>query len=124
VNACARHLLTSHGLRTLSPTDSKYIGVYGGSPSKRDGAYHQGTVWAWLIGPFISAYMRVHGADSAATSMLRPLLNQLRDGCVGSVSELFDGDPPFAPRGCPAQAWSVAELLRVWADIEQRKNQE
>jgi predicted glycogen debranching enzyme len=124
VDACARHLLTSHGLRTLSPTDSKYIGVYGGSPSKRDGAYHQGTVWAWLIGPFISAYMRVHGADSAATSMLRPLLNQLRDGCVGSVSELFDGDPPFALRGCPAQAWSVAELLRVWADIEQRKNQE
>ena len=124
VNACARHLLTSHGLRTLSPTDSKYIGVYGGSPSKRDGAYHQGTVWAWLIGPFISAYMRVHGVDKAAESMLRPLLNQLRDGCVGSVSELFDGDPPFAPRGCPAQAWSVAELLRVWADIEQRKNQE
>jgi glycogen debranching enzyme len=62
--------------------------------------------------------------DKAAESMLRPLLNQLRDGCVGSVSELFDGDPPFAPRGCPAQAWSVAELLRVWADIEQRKNQE
>ncbi len=113
VDACARRLLTSHGLRSLSPDDPAYVGRYGGDRRQRDGAYHQGTVWAWLIGPFVSAYLRVYGDRQTARSFLRPLLDHLADHGLGSISEIFDGDPPFTPRGCFAQAWSVAELLRV-----------
>lgn len=118
VDACARHLLTSHGLRSLSPDDDKYIGHYGGDRTKRDGAYHQGTVWGWLIGPFVSAHLRVYGDPVAARTYLYPMLHLLADHGVGSISEIFDGDPPFAPRGCIAQAWSVAELLRAWHETE------
>jgi predicted glycogen debranching enzyme len=125
VNACARHLLTSHGLRSLAPFDPNYIGHYGGDVQHRDGAYHQGTVWAWLIGPFIEASLKVQSGradgrrknrnvSESARSYLYPLLHHLAAAGLGSISEIFDGDDPFAPRGCVAQAWSVAEILRVW----------
>lgn len=118
VDACARHLLTPHGLRSLSPDDPLYKGHYGGDRYKRDGAYHQGTVWGWLIGPFVSAHLRVYGRPAEARSYLYPLLLHLADHGVGSISEIFDGDSPFTPRGCIAQAWSVAELLRAWRETE------
>jgi predicted glycogen debranching enzyme len=114
VNICARHLLTSHGLRSLSPDDPVYIGHYGGDQRRRDAAYHQGTVWGWLIGPFVTAHLRVYRDPVLAQSYLMPLVRHLADHGVGSISEIFDGDPPFTPRGCIAQAWSVAELLRAW----------
>jgi predicted glycogen debranching enzyme len=117
VDVCARHLLTSHGLRSLSPQDAGYIGHYGGDMRHRDAAYHQGTVWGWLIGPFVSAHLRVYHDENTARSFLTPLLNHLSDHGLGSVSEIFDGDPPFSPRGCFAQAWSVAEMVRTLAEI-------
>jgi predicted glycogen debranching enzyme len=117
VEACARHLLTSHGLRSLAANHPSYIGRYGGDPYHRDAAYHQGAVWAWLIGPFVSAHLRVYGDPDQAQAFLAPLLHHLADHGVGSISEIFDGDPPFTPRGCIAQAWSVAEMLRVWREI-------
>ena len=117
VDACARHLLTSHGLRSLAPSDPAYIGRYGGDRRQRDAAYHQGTVWGWLIGPFVAAHLRVYGDREAARFFLRPFVHHLSDHAVGSVSEIFDGDPPFAPRGCIAQAWSVAEVLRAWQTL-------
>lgn len=119
VDACSRHLLTDHGLRSLSNDDPAYIGVYGGDRVKRDGAYHQGTVWSWLIGPFVSAHLRVYQDKTAARTFLEPLFRSLRDHGIGSLSEIFDGDAPFTPRGCTAQAWSVAELLRVWVEVNQ-----
>jgi predicted glycogen debranching enzyme len=118
VDACARHLLTSHGLRSLSPDDPAYIGHYGGDQRQRDAAYHQGTVWGWLIGPFISAHLRVHGDPDLARSFLAPFAHHLTDHGVGTISEIFDGDPPFTPRGCIAQAWSVAEVLRAWRTVQ------
>ncbi len=118
VDACARHLLTSHGLRSLAPDHPDYRGHYGGSRQERDGAYHQGTVWAWLIGPFVQAHLRVYGDPAQARSFLEPLFQHLEGHCVGSVSEIFDGDAPFVPRGCFAQAWSVAELLRAWQAVQ------
>jgi predicted glycogen debranching enzyme len=116
VDVCARHLLTSHGLRSLARGDPAYIGHYGGDQRQRDGAYHQGTVWGWLIGPFVSAYLRVTGDGDRARSFLEPLIGHMADHGVGSISEIFDGDPPFTPRGCMAQAWSVAEVLRAWRE--------
>jgi predicted glycogen debranching enzyme len=114
VDACARHLLTSHGLRSLAPDAPAYIGHYGGDQRQRDAAYHQGTVWGWLIGPFVSAHLRVYGDRELARSFLQPLIHHLADHGLGSISEIFDGDPPFTPHGCIAQAWSVAEVLRAW----------
>lgn len=116
VEVCARHLLTSYGLRSLAPAHSDYKGQYRGDLKERDGAYHQGTVWGWLIGPFVSAHLRVYSDQAQARSYLHPLLQHLVDHGVGTVSEIFDGDPPFEPNGCPAQAWSVAELIRAWQD--------
>ncbi|HRX04613.1 MAG TPA: amylo-alpha-1,6-glucosidase, partial [Anaerolineae bacterium] len=117
VDACARSLLTSHGLRSLAPDHSDYVGRYGGDRRSRDAAYHQGTVWGWLIGPFVSAHLRVHGERAAARSFLTPMLHHLRSGCIGSLSEVFDGDPPHTPRACSAQAWTVAEVLRVLSSL-------
>ncbi len=117
VDTCARHLLTSHGLRSLAPDDPAYIGHYGGDQRQRDGAYHQGTVWGWLIGPFVSAHLRVYRDPARAQSFLMPLIHHLADHGLSSISEIFDGDPPFTPRGCIAQAWSVAETLRAWQEI-------
>jgi predicted glycogen debranching enzyme len=114
VNVCARHLLTSHGLRSLSPSDSAYIGRYGGDARQRDGAYHQGTVWGWLIGPFVVASLKTGGDPETARTYLFSLLDHLAAHGLGSISEIFDGDPPFTPRGCIAQAWGVAEVLRAW----------
>ncbi len=116
VDVCARHLLTSHGLRSLAPGHPDYKSHYGGDRRTRDAAYHQGTVWGWLIGPFVSAHLRVYGDPALARSFLRPLIRELSAHGVGSLSEIFDGDPPFTPRGCIAQAWSVAEVLRVWEE--------
>jgi predicted glycogen debranching enzyme len=108
-------LLTPYGLRSLTPKDPDYKPQYYGDLRARDAAYHQGTVWAWLIGPFIDAWLRVYPDDySGARRFLSGFATHLGDACVGSISEIFDADDPFIPRGCVAQAWSVAEVLRCW----------
>ena len=117
MDICARHLLTSFGLRSLGPEHPQYKGHYTGGPRERDGAYHQGTVWGWLLGPFALAHWRVYKDAAAAQAFLGPMAHHLGDYGVGSIAEIFDGDPPFAPRGCIAQAWSVSETLRAWLDI-------
>jgi predicted glycogen debranching enzyme len=117
VDACARHLLTSVGLRTLAPGHPAYQGRYGGDARTRDAAYHQGTVWAWLLGPFALAHLAAHGDPAAARAFLEPLAHHLEDHGIGSIAEIFEGNAPFAPRGCIAQAWSVAETLRAWHAI-------
>lgn len=114
VDTCAQHLYTPHGLRSLAPTHADYIGQYGGDRYKRDGTYHQGTTWGWLMGAFVIAHLKVYGDKDLARSYLQPLVRHLKGHGIGSLSEIFDGDPPFTPRGCPAQAWTVAELLRAW----------
>ena len=113
LKACTEHLWTPAGLRSLSPRDPRYCGRYGGDPASRDGAYHQGTVWTWLLGPFLIAHHRVHGDAAAALALLGDLPAQLCEACVGQVGEITDGDGPFTPGGCFAQAWSVAEILRA-----------
>lgn len=118
VDTCARTLLTSHGLRSLAPDQPGYIGHYRGDQRQRDGAYHQGTVWSWLIGPFVTAHLRVYNDRAMAKSFLEPLIQHLDGHGLGSIGEIFDGDPPFTPRGCFAQAWGVAELLRAWAEVQ------
>lgn len=118
-----KELLTPFGLRTLNPGDPRYKGRYLGPMSQRDAAYHQGTVWAFLIGPFIEAYLKVHGFDPTAKRRCRGFLSKLlthinEDACIGSISEIFDGDSPHHPRGAFAQAWSVAEVLRAWQMVQ------
>jgi predicted glycogen debranching enzyme len=112
-----RELLTPYGLRTLSPRDRDYRGRFEGDMRSRDSAYHQGTVWPWLLGHFISGYLRVHGRDSVArekvAAWVEPLCLYAIDVGVGQIAEVFDGDAPHRPGGCFAQAWSVAEILRV-----------
>jgi len=117
VEICARHLLTSHGLRSLAPSDSRYQGHYGGGPRERDAAYHQGTVWGWLLGPFVVAHLRVYNDPLRAASFLEPMASHLKVHGLGTASEIFDGNAPFTPRGCVAQAWTVAEVLRAWTLI-------
>jgi predicted glycogen debranching enzyme len=117
VAACAAKLLTSNGLRTLSPDDPRFTPHYGGDQKSRDGAYHQGTVWEWLLGPFAIAHARAFGDRDAARSFLEPLADQLVDCGLGSISEIADGSAPFTPRGATAQAWSVAETLRAWHEL-------
>jgi predicted glycogen debranching enzyme len=119
VDACARMLLTSHGLRSLSPDHPQYQGQYGGDQHQRDTAYHQGTTWGWLIGPFVLAYLRVYKNPAQARQFLEPMANHLHAHGIGSLSEIFDGDAPIKPRGCIAQAWTVAEVLRAWLVTEQ-----
>lgn len=114
VDQVAQQLLTSHGLRSLSPNHPDYVGHYGGDPLQRDGSYHQGTVWGWLMGPFVQAHLQVYQNPVAARSFLAPLADHLSDGCIGTLSEIFDGNPPMASRGAFAQAWTVAEVLRAW----------
>jgi predicted glycogen debranching enzyme len=110
-----KHLLTPYGLRSLKPGHPDYKPQYYGDLRARDAAYHQGTVWAWLIGPFIDAWLRVYPDDYAgARRFLSGFATHLGDACIGSISEIFDADEPFIPRGCVAQAWSVAEVLRCW----------
>ncbi len=112
-------LVTSLGLRSLAPQDPDYHGTYLGDRHDRDAAYHQGTVWTWLIGAWLEAHLRVFGDAAAVRAALAPFEEHLRDAGLGSVSEILDGDAPHAPRGCIAQAWGVAELLRVWRMVEE-----
>jgi predicted glycogen debranching enzyme len=111
-------LLTPYGLRTLDPADPRYRGRYEGDPWSRDSSYHQGIVWPWLIGGYWEAKLRQEGFSDAAKAAVRaemqPLIDHLRDAGLGSISEIFEGDPPHRPCGCIAQAWSVAEVLRLW----------
>jgi predicted glycogen debranching enzyme len=124
VDICAAHLLTPYGLRSLAPAESGYQGHYGGGPRERDAAYHQGTVWAWLLGPFALAHHRVYGDRVAALRFLEPLESAIQTYGLGTLGEIFDGDAPFAPKGCIAQAWSVGEVLRVWVDLAREPNSE
>jgi predicted glycogen debranching enzyme len=117
VDICAHRLVTSYGLRSLAQGEPGYRGHYGGDVLTRDGAYHQGTVWGWLLGPFVQAHSRVYKDQAAAMSFLEPLGKQIHTHGLGSLSEIFDGDAPFTPRGCIAQAWTVAEVLRAWRTI-------
>ena len=113
-------LLTPYGLRTLSPRDPNYHGRFGGDPHTRDAAYHQGTVWPWLLGPFLTAYVKVHSDSQEARHRADQFLDALRahlwQAGLGQISEVFDGDPPHQPGGCIAQAWSVAEILRTYVE--------
>jgi predicted glycogen debranching enzyme len=114
VNKVENELLTPVGLRSLSPRDPKYVPVYNGSPFARDSAYHQGTVWGWLIGGFIDAYRRAYpDREDRVAEMLSGFERHLLEAGVGQISEIFDAGSPHLPRGCPAQAWSVAEVLRI-----------
>jgi glycogen debranching enzyme len=112
-----RDLLTPYGLRSLAPSDPQYRGRYEGGPGSRDSAYHQGTVWPWLIGPFVTAYLKVNGRSAQSRTRANEWLNELRrfmqEEGMGQIPEVFDGDAPHRAGGCMAQAWSVAELLRV-----------
>jgi predicted glycogen debranching enzyme len=116
-----RELVTPFGLRTLAPSDPQYRGRFEGGPSSRDGAYHQGTVWPWLLGPFLTAYREAHGnsEESAAQARewLTPLRHYMENEGVGQLPEVFDGDAPHRAGGCLAQAWSVAEILRVLVEF-------
>ncbi len=118
VETCARSLLTSYGLRSLDPNHPHYKGHYIGDQFQRDSAYHQGTVWGWLIGPFVIAHLRVYNDPARAREILKPMSNQMIARGVGTLSEIYDGDAPMTPRGCIAQAWTVAEVIRAWHTIE------
>ncbi|HEU0168133.1 MAG TPA: amylo-alpha-1,6-glucosidase, partial [Chloroflexota bacterium] len=118
VDVCRDKLLTPFGLRTLAPDDPRYIGRYEGDRRSRDGSYHQGTVWPWLMGPFLDAYLKTHGDKQEAETLLLPLIKHMDEQAgLGTISEIFDGDEPHTARGCIAQAWSVAEVLRCWHDL-------
>jgi glycogen debranching enzyme len=109
-------LYTPAGLRSLSPDDPAYIGYYNGDQWHRDAAYHQGTVWSWLIGPYVDAIFKTYPVSTAITkavSVVNDFLPHLKEAGIGTISEIFDAEPPFNPKGCIAQAWSVAEILRV-----------
>jgi predicted glycogen debranching enzyme len=121
LNAVERRLLTPVGLRSLDPQHPDYKSRYDGDLRTRDGAYHQGTVWGWLIGPFIDAWIQANpGRPEAARKYLTGFLDHLDEACVGSISEIFDAEQPYASRGCVAQAWSVAEVLRCWVKTATR----
>ena len=124
VDTVQKKLLTPFGLRTLNTSDSRYKGTYTGPQQQRDQAYHQGTVWPWLMGPFVESYLKVNDfsreSKTKAAEFIAPLLRHLtEDACLGQISEIFDGDSPHEPRGCIAQAWSVAELIRAYQLINQ-----
>jgi predicted glycogen debranching enzyme len=116
-----RELLTPVGLRTLARGEPGYRGTFAGGQFDRDGAYHNGTIWPWPIGAFLSAYLRVHGNTEAAQDQcrewLRPLVAHVEENCLGQVAEIFEADEPHRPVGCPAQAWSVAEVLRLAVEL-------
>jgi predicted glycogen debranching enzyme len=117
VDICASQLLTPYGLRSLAPSEPGYVGVYSGGPRERDAAYHQGTVWGWLLGPFALAHYRVYKDRTAALAFLEPLGKSIDSYGLGTLAEIFDGDAPHRPRGCIAQAWTVGEVLRAWKEL-------
>ncbi|WP_396135720.1 amylo-alpha-1,6-glucosidase [Chamaesiphon sp. OTE_20_metabat_361] len=119
VDACGRSLLTSYGLRSLAPHHPDYQGSYSGTQFQRDGAYHQGTTWGWLLGAFVLAHLQVHGDRAQAKQYLEPIAQHLLAHGLGTCSEIFDGDPPMTARGCIAQAWTVAAVLQAWVATEQ-----
>ncbi|HTU18390.1 MAG TPA: amylo-alpha-1,6-glucosidase [Gemmataceae bacterium] len=121
VDACERFLLTPAGLRTLDPRDPEYHATYAGDQVHRDSAYHQGTVWGWLLGPFVQAHLRVHKDPDRAAAFLWPLADLVRSMGQGSLSEIAEGAPPMRPVGCIAQAWSVAEAIRAWDLVQQAR---
>ncbi|MCP5426303.1 MAG: glycogen debranching enzyme family protein [Gammaproteobacteria bacterium] len=123
VRVCGRELLTSYGLRSLAPTDPAYRPYYRGGVWERDGGYHQGPVWGWLLGHFALAEYRVHDDAALAQARLRSIRDHLFDAGLGTVSEIFDGAVPHLPRGAPAQAWSVACVLEAWSRLERLKRQ-
>jgi predicted glycogen debranching enzyme len=128
VDLVERALLTPLGLRSLAPDDADYVPHYRGGPAERDAAYHQGTVWPWLIGPFVEAWLRVHGQSETTKAEARarfmpPLLAHLETAGLGHVSEVADGDPPHTPGGCPFQAWSLGELIRVQRMLDDNQSQ-
>ncbi len=114
VKTVARHLQTSYGLRSLSVRDPAFVPRYGGNRSARANAYHQGTVWAWLLGPFVGAHLKVYGDTAKARSFLRPFEDHLAEHGLGTISEIFDGSPPHTPHGCIASALSVGQVLCSW----------
>jgi predicted glycogen debranching enzyme len=115
LHVVTERLLTPMGLRTLAPGEPNYKPRYDGDLRSRDAAYHEGTVWPWLIGPFIDAWLKVHPDQVAATrDFLAGFVAHLGEACIGTISEIFDAEAPYSPRGCAAQAWSVAEVLRCW----------
>jgi glycogen debranching enzyme len=122
VDLVQRELLTPYGLRTLGRDDSRYVGVYAGDRRSRDNAYHNGTVWPWLLGPFITAFLKTtgyveSGREYALKNFLTPLFaEKVLEGGLGTLSEVFDGDSPHTSRGCISQAWSVAEPLRAYVE--------
>jgi len=117
VDICAERLLTPYGLRSLAPGESGYQGRYCGGPRERDAAYHQGTAWGWLLGPFAVAHFRVYRDHIAAKRFFDSIGAAIRLYGVGSLAEIYDGDAPFAPQGCIAQAWTVGEVLRAWTEL-------
>jgi predicted glycogen debranching enzyme len=119
VDCCSQTLLTSYGLRSLPTDHPNYRGRYEGDQVQRDMACHQGTVWGWLIGPFVQSHLKVYGNSAIARSFLEPMSAHLQSSCVGSLSEMFDGDAPLHPRGAFAHAGTVAEVLRTWMAIAQ-----
>jgi predicted glycogen debranching enzyme len=112
------HLLTPVGLRSLSPQDPEYNATYQGNGYQRDSAYHQGTVWAWLLGPYLTALVKVRGKTGRqqGLKLVQAVRDHLSESGIGQISEIFDGDTPHAPRGCIAQAWSVAEIMRAYVE--------
>jgi predicted glycogen debranching enzyme len=118
VDVCAQHLLTSYGLRSLAPGEPGYLGHYSGGPRDRDAAYHQGTVWGWLLGPFVLAHLRVYDDTVEALRFLEPLGISVHMYGLGTLGEIFEGDAPFTPHGCIAQAWTVGEILRAMREIQ------
>ncbi len=117
LSAVQKKLLTPYGLRSLEKEDEKYRGTYNGDIRSKDKAYHQGTIWSWLIGPFISAMSRFKEKNGELENMIKPLINEhLTEGGLGTISEIFDGDKPHRPRGCISQAWSVGEVLRCYTE--------
>ncbi len=118
VETVRRQLLTPVGLRSLAPGDPEFKARYDGDLRARDAAYHQGTVWPWLVGPFIDSFLKVYADDrKSAFGFLQGFKAELGEACIGTISEIFDAEPPYTPRGCVAQAWSVAEVLRSWVRL-------
>jgi glycogen debranching enzyme len=117
IETCTTDLWTPAGMRSLAATDPRYRGHYSGNAPERDGAYHQGTVWPWLLSAFATAHYRVYHNPATSLEFANAIPAHMREACIGQVSEIMEGDPPFAPRGCFAQAWSIGQILRANREI-------